>query len=176
MDRALALSPDSPAESARRGARDQRPYEPGGWLGAVLRGSDRNLGPGQTGFSNPVHGRAGVYLDPESIGGIPPGRSCQKIRRPTRGERQTRRAMVEMTVRFAPPDRLERSWLRQARSRPPSQCFPPQGEGFPERTMAQCRYSLDCCKLFARGAAVGVARRPSDTPAFPWNSLIIDNF
>src|SRR5271166_5242982 len=47
MERALALSPDSPAESARRGARDQRPREPGGWLGAVLRGSDRNLGPGR---------------------------------------------------------------------------------------------------------------------------------
>ena len=41
--------------------------------------------------------------------------------------------------------------------------------------MARCRYSLDCCKLFARGAAVGVARRPSDTSASPWNSLIIGN-
>ena len=73
MDRALALSPYSPAESARRGARDQRPCEPGGWLGDVLRGSDRNLGPSQTGFSNPVHGQAGVHLDPESIGGIQSG-------------------------------------------------------------------------------------------------------
>src|SRR5208337_5537737 len=53
---------------------------------------------------------------------------------------------------------------------------PPRGEGFPERMLARCRYSLDCCKLFARGAAVGSAPRPSDTPASPWNSLIIGNY
>src|SRR5271166_3740711 len=73
MERALALSPDSPAELARRGARDQRPCEPGGWLGDVLRGSDRNLAPGQTGLSDTVHGRAAVHLDPQSIGGIQSG-------------------------------------------------------------------------------------------------------
>src|SRR5208337_3048826 len=37
--------------------------------------------------------------------------------------------MVKMTVRLAPPDRLERPWLRQAPSRPPSQCPPPQRRG-----------------------------------------------
>src|SRR5208337_1925089 len=61
------------------------------------------------------------------------------------------------------------------RRRPPSVPLP-SGAGFPERTMARCRYSLDCCKLFARGAAVGVAPKPSDTPASPWNSLIIGNY
>ena len=59
--------------------------------------------------------------------------------------------MVKMTVRFAPPDRLEVL-------APPSSfeaalpVFPSQRRGIPERTIAQCRYSLDCCKLFARGA------------------------
>src|SRR5271157_1024491 len=72
-DRASDLFPDSPAEPTRRGARDQRPCEPGGWLGDVLLGIGRSFGPGQTGFSNPVHGRAAVHLDPESIGGIQSG-------------------------------------------------------------------------------------------------------
>ena len=101
---------------------------------------------------------------------------ARKIRRPTRGERQTRRDMVKMTVRFAPPGPLEVTLAPPGLLEAPSQYLPPKGEGFPERTMARCRYSLDCCKLFARGAAVAVARRPSDTPASPWNSLIIGNF
>ena len=69
--------------------------------------------------------------------------------------------MVKMTVRCVAPDSLETILAPPSlfRDSPPGDILS-EGERCPVRKMARCRYSQDCCKLFACSNAVGLASRP----------------